>query len=280
VQLDAGRPRFCVDTVLLVQFRGAFMKAAEFYLSHLTEINSAVAIICRKYGLSGDEEMDFSQYAHLQLIEDDYKKIRAFKGSSGLKTYLYTVVSRVFIDRFRHKWYPSAEAKRLGTTAVHLERLVYQQQYAVHEACQILSANPATAIDEHDARSIIGKLRRSPVVTVVTDSEEWLPHFPDMAPDPEERIVHKELQRKMQKIVEHVGKLIRTFPAEDQLLIKLYFVRDHAMSDIARMLGSHDRLLYRRVQVLLQKMRDALAAADVYHIDVQEVLHQMNVFDM
>ena len=87
------------------------MDAVGYYTDHFKPINEAISIICRKYEMSRDEEKDFAQHVHLQLIENDYKILRAFKGNSCLKTYLHTVISRIFIDQVRVKWHPSAEAR-------------------------------------------------------------------------------------------------------------------------------------------------------------------------
>jgi len=255
------------------------MDAAGYYNDHLKQINEAISIICRKHGMARDEEKDFAQHVHLQLIENDYKKLRAYQGSSSLKTYLYTVISRIFIDQVRHKWHPSAAAKRIGTTAIQLEKLVYRHQYEVHEACQIMASNPATAIDETAAHEMLGKLHRHPRVTVLEDSEEHLPRFPDPAPDPEERIEQKQLLQKKQKIVTLIGQIIQELSKEDKLLIKLFFVSGHKISEIARMLGTDDRLLYKRTQVILQHMRKSMADAGVGHVDVQEVFRDMSRVD-
>lgn len=167
------------------------MDAAGYYTGHVKQINEAISIICRKHAMSSDEAKDFAQHVHLQLIENDYRKLRAYKGNSSLTTYLYTVISRIFIDQVRVKWHPSVEAVRLGAAAVELEKLIYRNQYAVHEACHIMAANPAIAVDEKEAHDILGRLpMKTSRPTRIDDSEERLPSIP--IPRPTRRCVfHK-----------------------------------------------------------------------------------------
>jgi RNA polymerase sigma factor for flagellar operon FliA len=254
------------------------MDAAAYYAGHLQEINQAIGIICRKHGLAGDDEKDFTQHVHLQLIEDDYRKIREYRGSSSFKTFLYTVISRIHIDRVRTKWHPSTEAKRLGPAAVELEKLVYRNNYTVHEACQILAANPATALNEQTAHELLAKLRvRSPRLIRAEDSEEQLSCVRDPAPDPEERIAHQQRLQKKQKVVAVIGAQLQSFSGEDKLLIKLIFISGHKISEIARLLERDERMLYRRTQTLLRSMREAMAAAGIGESDAREMFEAIGL---
>jgi len=249
------------------------MDAATYYKDHLKQISEVISIICRKHAMRGDEEKDFAQQVHLQLIENDYKILRSYKGNSSLKTYLHTVISRIFIDQVRVKWHPSAEAKRIGETAVELEKLIYRNQYSVHEACQILAANPSTAIDENAAHDMLGRLHvRTPRLNKVDDSEKRLLILPDPAPDPETLIAHKQFLRKKQQMIAIIGNIIPSLSTEDKLLIKLLFLSGHRISEIARLLGKDDHQLYKRTKSILQKMREAVADAGLVESDIRESL--------
>jgi RNA polymerase sigma factor (sigma-70 family) len=250
-----------------------FMDAAEFYANQLKQIDEAISIICRKHGMFGDEAKDFAQHVHLHLIEKDFRILRAYKGNSSLKTYLHTVISRIFIDQVRVKWHPSAEAKRIGETAVELEKLIYRNQYSVHEACQILAANPSTAIDENAAHDMLGRLHvKTQRLAKVDDSEERLLILPDPAPDPENRIAHKQFLGKKRQMIAIIGNIIPSLSSEDKLLIKLLFLSGHKISEIARLQGKDDRQLYKKTQAILQKMREAVADAGIMESDIREIL--------
>lgn len=246
----------------------------------LKHIDEAISIICRKHAMFGDEARDFAQHVHLHLMEDDYRILRAFKGNSSLKTYLHTVISRIFIDQVRVKWHPSAEATRMGEMAVKLEKLIYGSQYAVHEACQIMAAHTGGAMDENKVRDILGRLpvkKAHPVK--IEDSEECLPNLPDSSPDPETLVAQKQLHQKKQKVIAVIGDIIPSLSGEDKLLIKLLFIDSHRISEIARLLGKDDRLLYKRTQTILRRMREALADAGIAEGDIQELLDLTGEFD-
>lgn len=256
------------------------MDAAEFYANQLKQIDEAISIICRKHGMSRDEAKDFSQHVHLQLMEDDYKKLRAYKGNSSLKTYLHTVISRIFIDQVRVKWHPSTEAVRMGAAAIELEKLIYRNQYAVHEACQILASNPATAMDENAARDILGRLPwKTPRPTRIDDSEERLMSVRDTAHDPETLITRKQQHQKKQKLIAIIGDIISSLSGEDKLLIKLLFINGHRISEISRLLGKDDRQLYKRTQTILRGLREAMADAGIGEGDIREILDKTGESD-
>lgn len=249
------------------------MDAAVYYADNIKQINEAISIICRRYSMTRDDEKDFAQQVHLHLIENDYRKLRAYKGNSSLKTYLYTVISRIFIDKVRVKWHPSARAKSLGEKAVVLEKLIYRDQYTLHEACQILAANPSTALDENTAHAMLGRLHfKTSRFTIIDDSEELLRRIPDPAPDPETRIAQKQLHQKRQKVITIIGDMISLLSGEDKLLIKLLFIDGHRISEIARLLGKDDRQLYKRTQSILRTVRESMADAGIGEDDIREVL--------
>ncbi len=260
-------------------FEGMNMDAARYYADHLKQINEAISIICRKHGMTRDEEKDFAQNVHLQLIENDYKKLRAYKGKSSLKTYLYTVISRIFIDQVRVKWHPSAAAKRMGETVVALEKLTCRDHYTLHEACQILAAIPSTAIDEDAAHDILDRLHfKTPRLTIVEDSEELLLRIVDPAPDPETCIAQKQRHQIKQEMIAIIGDVVQSLSGEDKLLIKLLFIDGLKISKIARLLGKDDRQPYKRIQSILRKMREAMRKSGIAESDIRDVLFLMDEY--
>jgi RNA polymerase sigma factor for flagellar operon FliA len=97
------------------------------FLSALPEIESALLVVARRHRLTGSEAEEFASEAKLRFIEDSYAVLDRFQGRSSLRTYLVTVIHRIYLDYRRArwgKWRPSAAAIRLGETAVHLEALI------------------------------------------------------------------------------------------------------------------------------------------------------------
>src|SRR5438067_6487981 len=97
------------------------------FLSSLPVIDDVTALVCRRHRLSGAEAEDFASEVRLHFIARDSDVLRRFEGRSTLRTFLSVVIHRLFLDyrnRLWGKWRPSAEARRLGPTAILAERLV------------------------------------------------------------------------------------------------------------------------------------------------------------
>ena len=99
--------------------------------SELELIERVISFVSARHHLPGVEADDFGSHVKLKLIEDDYGILRKFEGRSSLRTFLTTVITRLFLD-YRiaawGKWRPSAEAKRAGEVAILLERLTRPRQ--------------------------------------------------------------------------------------------------------------------------------------------------------
>ena len=130
------------------------MAAQNLYTEHADTIESVLAYTRRAHRLSADDGDEFSSWARLKLLEDDCAILRKFQGLSTFKTFLVTVIQRLFLDwRIREwgKWRPTAEARRLGPVAIELERLVLRDGIDFGQAAQTLvSKGTALSIDECD----------------------------------------------------------------------------------------------------------------------------------
>src|SRR5262249_29160148 len=115
--------------------------APDIYSQNADTIESALMARCRIQRLSTDAAEDFCSWARLRLLEDDQRILRKFEGRSSLRTFLITVIERLFLD-WRNaqwgKWRPTASARRHRPVGIELERLVIRDQYSVGEAIQIL----------------------------------------------------------------------------------------------------------------------------------------------
>lgn len=79
------------------------------FLEHLGWIDKVAALACRKYGMRDTEAEDFASWIKIELTEDDYAVFRNFRGEGELKTYLATVVVRLFHEYVRKQrggWHP------------------------------------------------------------------------------------------------------------------------------------------------------------------------------
>ena len=94
-------------------------------------VEEVVRFVARRHRLTPDDATELGSLVRYKLVEDDYHVLRSFQNRSSMKTYLTTVVSRVWLDwqvTRRGKWRPSVAAKRLGDTAVRLEQLLVRDR--------------------------------------------------------------------------------------------------------------------------------------------------------
>ena len=112
--------------------------AEKLFLEHRLWIDRVAAMTCKQHGVFDADAEDFVAWMQMRVIEDDYAIIRGFRGESGLKTYLASVVNRQFFEHGRQRlgrWRVSAKAEQLGPPAPELETLV-QRDGVPAGACQ------------------------------------------------------------------------------------------------------------------------------------------------
>src|SRR5262249_5407653 len=70
---------------------------------------------------------DVASFIRLRLVDNGCDVLRRFEGRSSLRTFLVTVCERLLADwRTTHwgKWRPCEQARRIGTLAIELDRLL------------------------------------------------------------------------------------------------------------------------------------------------------------
>ena len=86
----------------------------EWLESEWSTVTDVLDWICTRNGLDRDESDSLRSYAHLRLVQDDYRVVRAYSGGARPRTYLSVVLTNVYRDfRIKRwgKWRPSAAAK-------------------------------------------------------------------------------------------------------------------------------------------------------------------------
>ena len=132
----------------------------------------------RRHRLSAAHADDFTGFVRLRLIEG--RTFEKFQHRSSLRTFLTTVVERLYLD-FRNqewgKWRPSVEARRLGDLAVRLEMLLTREGLRFEEAYEtLLTAHQITETRDELYAMSLRFPRRNPRRVV---GEEALNDHPD-----------------------------------------------------------------------------------------------------
>jgi RNA polymerase sigma factor (sigma-70 family) len=207
-------------------------------------------------------------------MEDDYRILRKYEGRSSLATFLTVVLSNLLFDRRsveRGRWRASAEAERLGETAVLLEKLTVRDGRSIDEALPIVrAADPAAtrAGLERLAARLPEPQRRPRVVEL-----DALPEVAVASPESADARVHDaEVRRTSERTAHVLRDGLAECSDEDRLLLRLRFGSSMSIADISRVLHVPQRPLYRQVERLLERLRRRLTAMGIRAASIEELI--------
>jgi RNA polymerase sigma factor for flagellar operon FliA len=241
------------------------MNAEELFLANVTTIDRIAAFICRRNHVAEDSE-EFASQVKLSLIERNYEIIRKFEGRSSFPTYLTTVMHRLFYQyRVKEwgKWRPSAEAKRLGDTAITLEKLLTRDGYTFSEAVRKMNDRSVTELE-----AIYVRLpRRQPRPVLVSD--EGVAEVAAAAVD--DTIETHDREQSARTAARVLDDALTSFDAEDRLILQLRFWHARRVADIATDLHLDPKKTYKRIDKLLARLRAALEHAGISRAVVEDL---------
>jgi RNA polymerase sigma factor (sigma-70 family) len=241
------------------------------FLENLPVIQEIVAHSARRFSPQDGE--DFSQTVMIRLIEEDYRILREFKGRSSLRTYLAIAIKRMLLDYQNHlwgKWHASAVAKRLGPTAMWLERLRYRDKFSFEEACRvILGEDPE--ISRANLEIFEAKIKdRIPRHMV---GEEHLESEADPTPGPHQQMEDKEVARLSRRVLGVLFACINLLDPEARVLF--WLSQELSVAEIARVQKVDQKPLYRRLDKIHRQLEKELARRGVRRQDIEEILRRL-----
>jgi RNA polymerase sigma factor (sigma-70 family) len=228
----------------------------EIFEKELATIQRVIDFVASRRRLGPTEREDFGSYVMLKLIEDDYRRIRDFRGASRFETYLNVVIPRLLLDyRARQwgKWRPSARARALGEQGVLVERLLYRDGLSRTEVSHALEEHGVSMVaDVLD--SIICRLpyrprrRQAPV-----ESVDQLPDVLDPVSsfDPDSTAAAQKMEAALDSALQELAP-------EDRVVLKLRFIDGCTVRETAAALGLQEPPLYRRIQRIYRTLRLSL----------------------
>ncbi len=249
---------------------------AEF-LKHLSVIDAVVSFVCQRHRLTASELDDFRSEVRLRLVERDYEVFRRFQQRSSLRTYLTIVIQRIYLDYRNHlwgKWRPSAEARRLGPLAIRLETLLSREGLPFNQACEIMRTNEGVMATESDLAEIAIRLPSRQRRAIV--GEEALAGVPGNA-EFDDRILSKERQDAARRVAGALAGAVKLLGDQDRLILRLKFQEGLGVAQISRALHLEQKPLYRRLEALLQTLREALEAAGISRLEASTIVNRQDV---
>ena len=241
----------------------------EIFERELASIRRIIDFVAARHRLDPTEREDFGSYATFKLIEDDYRRIRQFRGDSRLETYLNVVVQRLFLD-FRAerwgKWRPSARARALGKPAILVERLLYRDGLFRNEILQTLGQH-GVHLEPDDFEALVQEIPYRPRRHEVGGESLAAVSAPSRGGE----LTDGERSLAAEKVEAALRTALRDLTAEDRVILKLRFLDGCTVGEIAAALGVSERPLYPRLQHLFRRLREALEKQGVRGDDAKAV---------
>jgi RNA polymerase sigma factor (sigma-70 family) len=230
----------------------------DLFTTHADTISSALAHTCRAHRLTADAADEFSSWARLRLLDNGQAILRRFEGRSSLRTFLITVVQRLYLD-WRNaewgKWRPTADARRLGDVAIELERLVLRDRVPYDEAVRTIGARGLATAEACDAAW--AQLPRRP--RRQRADEEALAAVAS-ASTASQDLDDAEAHAEADAMCQALARALAALPERDRVLIQLRYWAGHTVARIALMTGEDQKLLYRQFDRLAAGLRRRLEA--------------------
>lgn len=255
--------------VLADQLAGQFSKmpheAWERFSRYFeTDIRSRIGRqLPSKLGKAGRE--DAYQEVCLKLIENDFRRIRAYGGRGSFTGYILTVVDRILIDLVRRET-PRRRLPAAISRSAPLDQAIYSA--VVWEGCPLaanrlaealrgrLAQDPTAAdIAESVARLAgITRLERASPATEAVSLDVLLGEgglsIADSSPTPEDRLLLFEEEQRRATLVAAVNAAAEKLPTDERLYLQLVFSANEPLParGIARLMGCPVEEVYRLKQ--------------------------------
>jgi DNA-directed RNA polymerase specialized sigma24 family protein len=201
----------------------------------------------------------------LALVENGYAAFRQFEGRCSIATYVASIAHRLLVDEQMHvggRWRPSAEAKRAGEGAVLLETLVVRDRKPLEEALplvQKIDAGMTRAAAEALLARLPPRTQRARLVPLDEETREQAVGSETV----EELAVAHDRAAAAATTNTIVRDVLATLSTEDRVLLRLRFGEGMRVPAIARAWQCDVQVLYRRIQVLVGRLRRQLVEAGI-----------------
>ncbi|HEY2153749.1 MAG TPA: sigma-70 family RNA polymerase sigma factor [Vicinamibacterales bacterium] len=248
---------------------GELVKDEKLFLANLPVINAVIGQVCHRQRLTAAEADDFASEVHLHFIERNYEPLRRFEGRSTLRTYLIVVIQRLCLDyrnRTWGRWRPSIEAKRQGSIAILVERLIVRDGRSFEEVVETLRTNHGLEMGAALQALCVKLAKRAPARQFVPEVEA--DDIPSPMPQPEDNVLRGEQEFLAKRVQAALDRVRQTLPPEDGLILKMRFEDAVPVADIARALHLNQKRLYRSIEILLAMLRTRLEAEGISREEV------------
>jgi RNA polymerase sigma factor (sigma-70 family) len=234
---------------------------------------AAVKVTARRRRLAPADMEDLRSEVWLKLLRDNRAVLRKFAGRSSLQSYLVIVADRCVLDqqvRMFGKWRPSARARQLGSQAVELERLTRREGLPMEEATAVIRSQGAVAESTLTASvALVGAQPHRRPRTVPWDDCQDVAAPVD---SPESQLDAVQCHARAPHVRRALAACLGSLTADERHLVTRRFVHGDSIATIARNEARDQKALYRRLEKILDTLRNELARHSVSAADVRQLL--------
>lgn len=249
--------------------------------TNLPLIQRKLRSLSRHGGLPPHEAEEFRSWALFKLVDDDYRILGRWEGRSTFSGYLTVVLRNLLRDyqiRLWRKWRPCAASCRRGKEAMLLERLIVRDGLSIAEAVERLRIEQGVSLSPDEVAQLAAAFPRRQVWRQVSDSELLQVAIDGQV---ESRVEEKERARIARRLHELLVPLLQSLPAEERLILKLYFFDGFSMAAISPIVGRSQRELFAMRDRCLKRLRRSLDEGGMDSEQVRDLLgHFQGIFDL
>ena len=234
---------------------------------HLDAIQNVVRLLCRRKSLSPEDCEDFESDLLLRLAEDETALSETIRNAPA--AFFHTLAANLFVDRQREqsgRWQPSTSAKQHGESALLLERLLHLERLTVSEAFHVLTINYRLNLSLPEYRSLLA-------VVQLPKTRESIVEFQEERFSNESNSIEEARKLALRRLIlADVGELAEQFAPEATLVVKLRYLEDVSISEIARVLRKErHQIRYLHDQTLLE-LKNRLLERGFTEVELLEVI--------
>lgn len=245
----------------------------QLLVENLDLIERLIRFICRNK-LDPAEVEEFSAWVKLRLVDHHYAILRKFERRCSLPTYLTVVIKRLFSDYQIHlhgKWHTSAKALQTGTWAVDLERLLHRDRKTLDEAIAILQTAEG-APSRAELEKLAAQLPPRPVRASFVNADDVAQDLAVSEEATEAGAMAGDRQVTVNKITKTMRASLAALTSEDLSILRMVFVQEMTVADIARALHVEQKPLYRRIEAIRKSLRKQLVSAGIRSSDADDIV--------
>lgn len=246
-------------------------------------------ICIRSFAKDGELANDCFLYVWEKLHENESRRIRAFKGESGFRTFLYSVTNKLIIDfrrtRFGYRVLPKYFWKFDEINRYIFKLFFYQNltpgwiENAIQAEFKISQDEARRRVDEVEKRIRESRVRietpaqREPLSL---GKEEDVLSSEDIRSNPEEHVITAEIKQRREEVLEILKEEIQKLEAEDVLILQLYFAHGLTAKEISGAIpGIRDKGVYKRIGRMLKNLKKCLEEKGITEADIEEIFEHL-----